>query len=112
MAIEEFTNQMKALRESSSADADLSISPAAKSAYLEAITAFRSVLSTEKGKLASLAGLLEPGNLHSAQQTKKELVADVNGPDGIIQKLEEYIAYLDEFEQTVTDVADRFMAEG
>lgn len=99
MAIEEFTNQLKLLKEHG--EADLQLSPAIRDQYLAAVRDFRGVLEEQRDKIRGLRYYGSPGTYESATETKNRFINNVMDMDGILTTVDKYITYLDEFEATV-----------
>jgi hypothetical protein len=126
MAIEDFTSQLQVLQDQleSHGDADLQLSETAKRDYIDAIEDFRTELKSKRDMAASsrfgdgfLVGgyssvdSVQVGGFPSAQETARLLHRNVVGADGICAKLDKYIEYLDEFEETVSACFSRMQAE-
>jgi hypothetical protein len=109
-SIPDLTSGLKALGDSG--PADLKLSTDAKNAYLKIIGTFRTSLQTYQNQIKGMGGLGSPGNLGSAIETKNNLDLDVNGLQGIETALGQYLDYLDQFETTVKDAANRLIQSG
>jgi hypothetical protein len=105
MAIEEFTNQLKVLKEHG--EADLQLSPTIRDQYLAAVRDFRGVLEDQREKIRGLRAYGNAGSYSSATETKNRFLNNVNDMNGISTILDKYITYLDEFEATVKAACKR-----
>ncbi len=109
MSIGDLTNQMKSLQSSTT----LELSEAVMNLYIARIATFRDALKTEQGKLKDLFIVENVGGVQSAGQLRDELNLNINdSAQGIWYKLQAYINYLDEFENTVKAAAGKLLAEG
>ena len=109
MSIGDLTNQMKSLQSSTT----LELSEAVMTLYTDRITTFRNALVAEQGKLKDLFIVENVGVVQSASQLKDELNLNINdSAQGIWYKLQAYIDYLNEFENTVKAAAGKQLAEG
>ena len=109
MSIGDLTNQMKSLQSSTT----LELSEAVMNLYIARIATFRDVLKAEQGKLKDLFIVENVGGVQSAGQLRDELNLNINdSAQGIWYKLQAYINYLDEFENTVKAAAGKLLAEG
>lgn len=106
-AIVNLTNQMKQLGQSGNT-ADLQLSEAARKKHTDLISDFRNKLKTQRDKATGLANYGNVGNFSSAGETKYWLTQDVAE---FVKALDDYIAYLDQYEATVNAVHNRLTAE-
>ncbi|OBB97177.1 hypothetical protein [Mycolicibacterium peregrinum] len=105
--LETLTDQMKGWQ--ASGDADLKISPAGRDKYVTAIGNLRGELVLAKGQIAKLKEIGDVGKYPAATDTKSGLVEDATTLETM---LNDYIAYLDAYKQTVIDSCNRMMQSG
>jgi hypothetical protein len=114
LSLGDLTNQMKKLAQSvaqSGAGKDLRLSDTAYQNYINLIQEYRTALTEQYSKAAGLADYGHPGGFASALHTRSNLINDVHGPNGALARLKNYIAYLDEFENTVNAAFKKMQAE-
>jgi len=95
-----------------SGPADLKLSSATQTDYLNIIKAFHTALNNELTTIKNLGGLGNPGSLGSANQTKNNLVLDITGLEGIQQSINQYLSYLEQFSATVKAAGNRLIGSG
>ena|ERR1700734_667719 len=95
-----------------SGPADLKLSSATQTDYLNIIKAFHTALNNELTTIKNLGGLGNPGSLGSANQTKNNLELDITGLEGIQQSINQYLSYLEQFSATVKAAGNRLIGSG
>jgi hypothetical protein len=95
-----------------SGPADLKLSSAAQTDYLNIIDAFHTALNNELTTIKNLGGLGSPGSLASANETKNNLELDITGLEGIQQSINQYLSYLEQFSATVKAAGNRLIGSG
>jgi hypothetical protein len=110
LSLGDLTNQMKKLAQSSGGK-DLRLSETAHQNYINLIKEYRTALSEQYQKAASLADYGHPGGFASALHTKSNLTNDVHGRGGFLEHHKKYMDYLDEFENTVNAAFKKMQAE-
>lgn len=108
-AIEDLTTGLTQLKEHG--EADLQLSDFIRDQYVAAVQDFRGVLQDQRDKILGLRTLGNPGGYDSAVETRNRLVLNVVETDGVLDTLDKYIAYLDEFEATVNAAFKRLHGE-
>lgn len=110
MATGDRTDQLKMLKEHGALD--LQMSERARDDYVRLIRNYRQELIGQRAHVHQLGGLgTAAAGCRSAQQTKRQLEANAVGLDGILQTLDNYIDYLNMFEQTVNSAFKRMQAQ-
>ena len=109
MAIEELTNQLKALK--GQGPADLELSEAARDTYVRLIKDYRRELKAQRDKVAGLQELGCPGTIPSAEQTRDRLVLNVINVKGMLRTLDKCMDYLDAHEDVANAAFKRMQAE-
>lgn len=108
--IDGLTTNIKQIKDTG--PADLKLSTDTKNSYLKVIGDYRTVLQAQRDKMTDIQPLGSPGTLGSAIQTKSNFEVDVTGLGGIHESLDKYLAYLDDFADTVNKAADRLIQNG
>jgi hypothetical protein len=109
-SIGDLTNAMKQLTQTG-AGKDTKLSSSAQQKYTKLISDYRTALNEQRNSAAQLTNYGNPGGWGSAQATVWQLQGAVTGPNGIVETLDKYLAYLDEFEKTVNAAFNRMQAD-
>lgn len=113
MSIGDLTIQLRALKEHG--EADLQMSRETHEAYVGIISDYRDKLQTQHDNITALGDLGSapppPAGYLSAHEMKTRLEMNATGLDGVQQMLRTYIAYLDEFKDTVDAAFNRVQSE-
>jgi hypothetical protein len=110
VSIDQLADGMKQIAEHGKVD--IQLSEATRDKYVTLIDDFRDALQRQLDHMRALETLGPVGELSSAQQTKTNLTHDVTGTDGIEDVITHYMAYLDEFKNTVKKACDRLLDAG
>jgi hypothetical protein len=102
-------NQLTQSLESGGGGANLRMSPQAHQQYIKLITEFRETLATQRNVAASLTDYGNVGSFNSALETKEYLAGTVTSD--AVAALDQYIAYLDQFQNTVNAAFKKIQAE-
>jgi hypothetical protein len=109
-SIDTLISGMKQLAQSG-AGKDLRLSEGVREQYTKLIGDYRNALIEQRNNAAGLTTYRNVGTFWSAKRTKDHLIEDVTGADGFLASLDQYIAYLEEFENAVNAVFKRMQAE-
>jgi hypothetical protein len=111
-SISDLTNQLKQLTqslESGGGGKDFSMSEAAHKKYMTQIQEYRKTLTMLHQQAARLTSYGLVGSFPSALQTKTQLADDVT--PAAVTSLNQYIAYLEQFENAVNAAFNKMQAE-
>ena len=108
-SIGDLTNGLKQLTQTG-AGKDTKLSATAQKNYTKLISDYRTALNEQRNSAAQLTNYGNPGGWQSAQDTVWQLQNAVTGPNGVVETLDKYLAYLDEFEKTVNAAFNRMQA--
>lgn len=109
-SIGDLTNGLKQLTQTG-AGKDTKLSSTAQQNYQKLIGDYRTALNEQRNKAAQLTNYGNAGGWGSAQDTVWQLQGAVTGPNGVVETLDTYLAYLDEFEKTVNAAFNRMQAD-
>jgi hypothetical protein len=107
MSVDEYTNNMDALKKDG--PADVKLSDTTRDKYVNIIFNCKNALKTRRAALNGLENLGNVGTLGSARETQTNLQTGVLNAQQVIDK---YIEYLDSFEALVKKAADRLIKSG
>jgi hypothetical protein len=111
-SLADLTNQMKQLTQSlehSGGGKDLQMSPQAHQQYIKLVTEFRQTLRDQRDTAALLTDYGNVGSFNSALETKEYLASTVTS--NAVAALDQYIAYLDQFQNAVSAAFKKIQAE-
>jgi hypothetical protein len=109
-SIEELTYGIKQLREQFDTRDTFQMSAEVHADYIAAIRGFRDKISELRTKAEGLVKFGDPGLLKSSQRMRSQMIENVHGPGGFLERLDKYVAYLVEFQETVNAAFNRFRA--
>jgi len=108
--ISSLTGNVSALKDNGKPD--LKLSRAVADEYIKRVTDFRATLSQidiDSMKYSSIGAV---GNFQSAVETRRNLIADIDGPDGFRHKVLEAMDWSDAFVDLINKSTDRALNEG
>jgi hypothetical protein len=108
-SIDDLMSGMQQLTKSGAKDTTLTVP--GRNEYAKVIKDYRNTLTEVRTKAAKLVDYGNVGDFWSAVQTRTQLVEDVTGTGGFLASLDGYIAYLEQFENTVTAAFNRIHAD-
>jgi hypothetical protein len=112
LSISDLTNQLKQLTQSLQSGGggkDFQMSEAAHQKYIQVIKEYRKKLHRLRVQAAALTSYGPVGSFNSAVQTKTQLATDTT--PAAVASLDQHIAYLEQFEDTVNAAFKKMQAE-